>query len=225
MKPPQFTRITAKRVVAPVVVVLALLLLEEEAHAWSTVNRVTTCHPHRRHISGVKLTPLTVVGSAANSNDAEENPNSENEWNKRGLKQTGHLGGRSRRGPKKQVTRQGNALLEGIKQWSFPVGLLLALVLFVKGLFGGGEDPSYRYYQSSVYESRVYDSSSGKIQTSRKESVQSNIPGLLEGARSSNKKGETPSSSYLLRPSPDEKFEEELNALMDFRQTLFTDFY
>jgi hypothetical protein len=58
------------------------------------------------------------------------------------------------------------------------VAVLLLLKTLFGSLFGGGSD--YVYYQSSVYESSVY-TSDGKVEMAHKESVQSNIPSLMDG--------------------------------------------
>jgi hypothetical protein len=102
------------------------------------------------------------------------------------------------------------------------VGLpLVALVLLVKSLLGSLSGRSdYVYYQSSVYESRTYNSD-GRVETARKESVQSNIPSLLDGKRLRDS-----SSQYLLREAPDRDFDRELDIMMKrFQQSMFDEFF
>jgi hypothetical protein len=98
---------------------------------------------------------------------------------------------------------------------------LVAVVLLVKSLLGSPSGRSdYVYYQSSVYESRTYNSD-GRVETARKESVQSNIPSLLDGKRLQDS-----SSQYLLRGSPDRDFDRELDTLMNrFQQSMFDEFF
>lgn len=102
------------------------------------------------------------------------------------------------------------------------VGLpLVAVVLLVKSLLGSPSGRSdYVYYQSSVYESRTYNSD-GRVETARKESVQSNVPSLLDGKRLRDS-----SSQYLLRESPDRDFDRELDVMMKrFQQSMFDEFF
>ena len=51
-------------------------------------------------------------------------------------------------------------------------------LLFFGNLFGGSS-PNVVYYSSSVYQSTTYKAD-GNVETSRKESFESNIPGLVE---------------------------------------------
>jgi hypothetical protein len=98
------------------------------------------------------------------------------------------------------------------------VAVLLLLKTSFGSLFGGGSD--YVYYQSSVYESSVY-TSNGKVKMAHKESVQSNIPSLMDGKRLRDS-----SSQYLLRDSPDRDFDQELDSMIkQFQQTMFNEFF
>lgn len=67
---------------------------------------------------------------------------------------------------------------------SLPLILPLALVfyLFFSQPFGSRGNPSYVYYQSSVYESTVVGSD-GRAETSRQESIKSNLPELVRKQR------------------------------------------
>jgi hypothetical protein len=78
-------------------------------------------------------------------------------------------GGRSR-SMKKQEKNNG----PGFPSWL--IGLVLVCLLSLKLTSSG----SFMFYESSVYESRVY-TSDGKVETTRKESVRSNVqdPKLL----------------------------------------------
>jgi len=102
---------------------------------------------------------------------------------------------------------------------------LLALWVFFQTLFGGEDSPSTYYYQSSVYESRVYNAD-GQVETSRKESVRSNVPSLLEERRNDRRESETSDfSSYILRGDIDEQFDKELESMMRVQQKILEDFF
>ncbi|CAB9497807.1 expressed unknown protein [Seminavis robusta] len=100
-------------------------------------------------------------------NDSEETKPRQNQG------RFGPLGGRKKR---RQVK-----LSENDNKFSFPLwGVSLLLGAFLLGkIFGWGDDPSFVYYESSVYETRVYNRD-GRVETSRKESFRSNIPTLVE---------------------------------------------
>lgn len=80
------------------------------------------------------------------------------------------IGGRKKTSKMKPESKKG-----GFPWWGIP----LIVLLLLKGTFSFGSDPSFVYYESSVYESRVYNNN-GQLETSRKESFRSNIPGLVE---------------------------------------------
>mmetsp|Transcript_14297 Transcript_14297/g.23304 ORF Transcript_14297/g.23304 Transcript_14297/m.23304 type:complete len:188 (-) Transcript_14297:2266-2829(-) len=68
-----------------------------------------------------------------------------------------------------------------IRQVGIPILLVtLFLRLLFGNLFGGGSNVVY--YSSTVYQSTTY-SRDGNIETKRKESFESNIPGLVERAK------------------------------------------
>jgi hypothetical protein len=101
---------------------------------------------------------------------------------------------------------------------------LLAAWLFLQMLFGGVSGlispGSYVFYQSSVYESRVY-TSDGKVETKREESIRSNVPSLLErqvkSGRSSSyrPKAYSSPSSQIIHEANDE-FDRSLKDVMRF---------
>ena len=84
---------------------------------------------------------------------------------------------------KKDTSKNTNSgVFATIRQLALPI--LLATVFF-RLLFGnlfGGASPNVVYYSSSVYQSTTYKAD-GNVETSRKESFESNIPGLVEKAR------------------------------------------
>jgi hypothetical protein len=101
---------------------------------------------------------------------------------------------------------------------------LLAAWIFLQILFGGVSGlispGSYVFYQSSVYESRVY-TSDGKVETKREESIRSNVPSLLErqvkSGRSSSyrPKAYSSPSSQIIHEANDE-FDRSLKDVMRF---------
>jgi len=121
--------------------------------------------------------------------------------------------------------------------WVVKAGVpALAIALFLKSLFGGGEaasnaSPSYFYYQSSYYESRVYRGD-GNMERTYKQSIKSNVPSLIEGRRllreDTRPTESEPSgtSQYLLQESPDRGLDQELDAaLIKVQQAMFSDWY
>ena len=111
-----------------------------------------------------------------------ESPSDQNEP---GLQKysTARIGGR--RAKKQKVKKDDNTndgpLSVFIRQVGIPILLLtLFLRLLFGNLFGGGSNVVY--FSSTVYQSTTY-SRDGNIETKRKESFESNIPGLVERAK------------------------------------------
>ena len=143
---------------------------------------------------------------------------------RQGRKKSGRTGGRRRKRIMTLPSKKKNKSSGGILQSSwFRAGVPLVAILFLlKTLFGSlfGNGSDYVYYQSSVYESRVY-TPDGRVETARKESVQSNIPSLMDG-----KQLRDSSSQYLLRDSPDRDFDRELDTMTkQFQQSIFDKFF
>lgn len=129
------------------------------------------------------------------------------------------LGGRKRKAlvTKNDKDDDDDKNMQKFKKWATLLApILVACVLLKSLLFGGGDNPSYVYYQSSIYESRTYGAD-GQLETSRKESFRSNIPALIEGRQ---KDGQ---SSYLLRQNVDEGFERALDSFILKSQESFLD--
>mmetsp|Transcript_12636 Transcript_12636/g.18572 ORF Transcript_12636/g.18572 Transcript_12636/m.18572 type:complete len:187 (+) Transcript_12636:146-706(+) len=84
------------------------------------------------------------------------------------------VGGRAARFPVKNGT-----IKKGKRKLLLPVAVVLAAWLFFQNLFSA-PGPSYVYYQSSVYETRIVGND-GKVETSRKENIKTNMPSLMEG--------------------------------------------
>jgi hypothetical protein len=101
-----------------------------------------------------------------------------------------------------------------VGKWAVLAIPFLIVMVIWKLLFGGSPADSgtsgYMFYQSSVYETRVVGSD-GKVERTRKESVRSNIPNLME--RKSRIDGSS-SSSYSSIQTPGEDFDRELRMLM-----------
>ena len=132
-----------------------------------------------------------------------------------------HGGGRARNRKIQKSAKKGD-------QWSGVKRLLpyLFVAWLLSNLVLGGisQDDSFIYfYQSSYFETQVYGSD-GKVDTTRKESVRTNMPSLLEKKESSSG-----TSSYDLNLRSDEEFERELRKEMDsmtrFERTMFDDFF
>ena len=96
----------------------------------------------------------------------------------------------------------------------------LLLLLIVKTLLGGfGADDSVYFYQSSYVESRVVRSD-GKIDTSRKESIRTNIPSM---------KDVSPQTLREYNARFDEDFdreiEQEMARMLRFQRSTLNDFF
>jgi hypothetical protein len=74
-----------------------------------------------------------------------------------------------------------NGVLSLLKQWAVP---LLFIFLLMKFLFGGlfASSNNYVYYSRSVYQSTTY-MRDGNVETRRKETFQSNVPGLVDRSK------------------------------------------
>ena len=144
-------------------IVLAVVVSSHSASAFTTPKNVCRSKVYRR-------------------NNLLESPSDQNEP---GLQKysTARIGGR--RAKKQKVKKEDNTndgpLSVFIRQVGIPILLLtLFLRLLFGTLFGGGSNVVY--YSSTVYQSTTY-SRDGNIETKRKESFESNIPGLVERAK------------------------------------------
>jgi len=132
-------------------------------------------------------------------------------------KSVARAGGRSSSG-RPSPTKTANSSNDGgtfngivdLAKKAVPILLLLSLIKGLFGfLFGSGSNPSYVYYQSTVYESRTYDAD-GQIERIRKESVKSNMPSMING----NKQEEGDIKSSYLQQSSDEDFDRDLDRII-----------
>lgn len=128
-------------------------------------------------------------------------------------------GGRAIGRYSKEIERNRNS--KAGKWATLAIPFLVAMVVW-KLLFGGSPVDSgttgYMFYQSSVYETRVVGSD-GKVERTRKESVRSNIPNLME--KESRTDGF--SSSYSSMQTPDEDFDRELRMMLRRAQRTIID--
>ena len=109
----------------------------------------------------------------------------------------GPLGGRKRKKALPPKKEKKNFLT----LWNIS-GLILFLLL-AKSIFldGFSANSNFAYYESSVYETRMYNSE-GKLETSRKESFRSNIPSLVERQQKQQQEQNEYSSTSSLTASP-----------------------
>lgn len=119
-----------------------------------------------------------------------------------------------------------------IPGWLTTLALPVAVVWFIgQLLFGGrgGSSSDYYYYQSSVYESRVYGAG-GRVDTARKSSVRSNIPGLIEGKDAPRAQLPGKSNSIMdYDRRADEDFDRmldrEIESMMRLQRGIFNEFW
>ena len=153
--------------------------------------------------------------------DSPKRPNKSSATTKR-------IGGRSKSRSKRTLrVRKPNKNESGPSKWLIVFCVpLFVLWLFFQTLVGEESPPSTYYYQSSVYESRIYNAD-GKVETSRKESFRSNVPGLVEerSTRNERQEGGPLDSSYFLRGNPDKEFDRELESMMRIQQKMLDDFF
>ena len=100
-------------------------------------------------------------------------------------------GGRRKTDPRRdstKVTSSRNEIFAMFSQWAIPI-IVLSLILRLLGsiLSGGSSNPNVVYYSRSIYQSTTY-SRDGSVETRTKENFQSNIPGLVENAKTSSQK-------------------------------------
>mmetsp|Transcript_15770 Transcript_15770/g.30213 ORF Transcript_15770/g.30213 Transcript_15770/m.30213 type:complete len:262 (-) Transcript_15770:597-1382(-) len=174
---------------------------------------------------------LTSIGA---SPDADENPPPSesnemifnNESKSRRKYSVARAGGRKANNfirtdvlPKVDKTEKGLVAL--LSQWAVPLVVLSLLLRFLfGGIFAGASNSNVVYYSRSVYQSTTY-SKDGNAETIRKESFQSNMPGLKERMEETTRKngienmGQRSKSSYL-----DTNVDDELADLEDEIDTL-----
>jgi hypothetical protein len=187
-------------------------------------------------ISHFERPPVRRLSLAANAehedSDSDETPSSREEkattetQPTRKKISTGRAGGRvassSRRVKDARPTAgDSGSIVLSLGRLAIP---LLAAWLFLQMLFGGIggliSPGSYVFYQSSVYESRVY-TPDGKVETKREESFRSNVPSLLErrvesGQSSPYRSQRSLSPSSQLMDEANDEFDRALKDMMRF---------
>ena len=120
------------------------------------------------------------------NNDGDINSQDNFKPNKRSVARAGGRKSKIGKPPNPNNNRNTNSNSLGfLRQWAAP---LILGALLLKFIFGGlfSPNPNVVYYSRSVYQSTTY-SRDGNVETQRKETFQSNIPGLVE--RSTDARG------------------------------------
>lgn len=193
------------------------------------VRTIADCNTKKRLVtSGSRLFAKPDYGGDDNREDSDEQ--------KRSIT-TARAGGRSTTPKKVKIsigTNENDGGAVGVIQRAISniVKVIVAVwivrsllgILFGFGGGGGSDNPSYVYYQSTVYESRSI-SSDGKVERIRRESMKSNIPSLISGDRlietdgsdynrddtGSSSSSSSKKSSYLLRDYSDIAIDDDRN--------------
>lgn len=139
--------------------------------------------PHRentrRRCQLPKRKPLCTL--CVSHNNGSNGPNSDDVF--RSKRSVARAGGRKPKvnNPPPVPNKKEVGVLTFLRQWTVPLLLSAFLLRFV---FGGlfPSSGNYVYYSRSVYQSITY-ARDGNVETKRKESFQSNIPGLVERSR------------------------------------------
>mmetsp|Transcript_2361 Transcript_2361/g.3461 ORF Transcript_2361/g.3461 Transcript_2361/m.3461 type:complete len:279 (+) Transcript_2361:152-988(+) len=158
--------------------------------------------------------------------DNESSPSKSDDNNDKTVTSSRRVGGRSRQKNTLANNEKENNNDGLLSKWAAIVVPAFAVVFLLKSVlgglfFGGAADgqSSYVYYQSSVYETRSYGSD-GKVETSRKESVRTNAPSLVnsqrvnDNARDDSTSRSRVSGTYLLEDIADDDFDEEIESII-----------
>lgn len=152
----------------------ALAATHKFAAAFHTVQTRISSRPKVLFVPPVAL---------ANSQDDDSPANNEEAPQKYSVARVGGRKTKKNHQIKKDTSKNAiSGVFATIRQLALPI---LLATLFFRFLFGnlfGGPSPNVVYYSSSVYQSTTYKAD-GNVETSRKESFESNIPGLVEKAR------------------------------------------
>lgn len=147
----------------------------------------------------------------SHDNDTDQDGRNDAAGAKKKLSTAGRVGGRW--SPYKN--KKGAFALLG---WLIGAAAPLCLLWIVfQNLFGGDDSSSFLYYQSSVFESNIVGED-GKAERSRKESVRTNIPSLIQPAQGQDQRDQR----RLLLESPDAAFDQALDREM---ARMFKDFF
>jgi hypothetical protein len=128
-----------------------------------------------------------------------------------------HIGGRKLT-MRKMKSRKNGFIYPG--KWPWAISTIAAVLLFLSPMImDSGRNPSYVYYSSSVYESTVVQSN-GKVESSRQERFESNLPELI---RQQSKQDQ---SRIILRENDiDQQIRDEINSMLRFQKTILDDFF
>jgi hypothetical protein len=140
-------------------------------------------HTVQRRISSRPKVLFVPPVALANSQDDDSPANNEEAPQKYSVARVGGRKTKKNHQIKKDTSKHAiSGVFATIRQLALPI--LLATVFFrlLLGNLFGGTSPNVVYYSSSVYQSTTYKAD-GNVETSRKESFESNIPGLVEKAR------------------------------------------
>jgi len=158
-------------------------------------------------------------------NGCQNNESKSDDNDKKKVTSSRRVGGRSRQ-KKALANNDKETNNDGLlSKWAAIVVPAFAVVFLLKSvlgglLFGSAADgqSNFVYYQSSVYETRSYGSD-GKVETSRKESVRTNAPSLINSQRvNDNVRDESArsrgSGTYLLQDLSDDELDEEIESII-----------
>jgi len=140
------------------------------------------------------------------------------------------MGGRNPRRKKKQLEESVENSPEDKKGGGPRLvvpALLLVLALSLANLFGSDSDnPSYVYYQSTVFESTIVRDD-GRREMARRENFRSNLPDLVRQQQQQQRRGgdDDSSSTNRLLEEVDKEAERALNDAMEMQRRMMNDFF
>jgi len=184
-------------------------------------------------IAGQRVNDRRVMLLFADSSDGEEfliDTSSSNGHDHGGKKKASVARVGGRRSGVSRSNKNSSKEVPGLVKFGALAAVAVFLLQAFLGWFSGGTSPSYVYYQSSIYESRTLGTD-GQMETTRKESVRTNVPSLISGDREDYKGRKLPTSSFLLE-SPDSEIDKEIDGAIrrsmemekSFRPSMLDDF-
>eukprot|EP00541_Cyclophora_tenuis_P009107 CAMPEP_0116571642 /NCGR_PEP_ID=MMETSP0397-20121206/17686_1 /TAXON_ID=216820 /ORGANISM="Cyclophora tenuis, Strain ECT3854" /LENGTH=224 /DNA_ID=CAMNT_0004099787 /DNA_START=146 /DNA_END=820 /DNA_ORIENTATION=- len=173
-------------------------------------------HTSRKIILSEKRDRFSQNDSVDSNDDDQEEKSSPEERNKPSSRR---MGGRARSSWIPSLSNNNNNNNNNNvggrgPKWPILLAAFVAVWLTLSSLFGSGrDDSSYYYYQSTVVESQVR-AADGTFQKSRKESVRSNIPSLIEN-NNKERQAAASSSSKALRSLPERDFDRQQDGFFE----------
>ena len=171
----------------------------------------------------------------SNEDGEEESNSKDNSLVPSNSKSTRRAGGRVR--SKKRLSKKKNDLVESPQNllgWVKTIGVPFVALWILSQMFLGGESSSSNvyYYQSSVYQSSVYGPD-GRVDTAKKQSVRTNIPGLVDGqGRESrlpvqNNNNDNAALDFERRADQafDRQLDEEIESMMRMQRNFLNEFW